>query len=246
MTPSQSTTTATTMTTSTATKPTGTPVPVGVDFTIDNPHHGFLDSIITFNNDQYLLSIAMDGEMKVWDMHDQGKLVSSFELDGETWGAVAVTTDHKILVGQSRQNLNVYDFKDSFKKLETFSFDAFINTLVLSGDDIVIMGGMNQILAYNMKSNSTLYTIKPVFDGNPDVDHLLVSSTQKLVGSSRYSQLVKIWNVNDGSYIRLLTHNGVVRAMTFNKANGNLITGSDDKTVINIANIQKLNYEFDL
>lgn len=197
-------------------------------------HDGLVTGVQLNDDQSYLFSCSMDGNVRVWTTYDHQCVQVIFTESSSISAMLYCPAMRRLFIGGSEGEMLVYELQGQFEylaqhqihKREILSFcrDDQGNLYSSSMDKVVKIWDLTSLegpqLVYNFEGHSE------------SVECFAIDHSEKYLASGGMDSLIKIWDLDTRQCISTLTgHTKRVTSLVFARVREVLFSGSDDATI---------------
>jgi WD40 repeat protein len=195
-----------------------------------NAHQDCIRSIQACQYSNKLITASCDKTIKIWNL-ETGVCLKTLD-DHEHWvTSILIGPSNKLVSASVDQTIKIWDL-NTYECLNTLideSERGFFSLCFLSNNNLASGSRNGSITIWDLNNSSKLKSIKAHDDWIPDLK--LFDSSKLISCGGKQDYKIKIWSLETFECLRLFTgHSATIYSLEFN-SNGNLISGSGDRTV---------------
>ncbi|KAF0720692.1 Aste57867_117 [Aphanomyces stellatus] len=201
-------------------------------WSIDNAHTGGVTSLVLSNNQRFIVSGGMGGDVRVWDIRKRD-MVSHLKEHSMAVTGLALYEDDVHLLSCSRdKSFLCWELRTERRIASHIQRMGGLNAIALSRNQSIVLtvGQEKRISFWDLRIESPVNVVTKAHAD--EATCLAVAHTMPYFATGGTDQLIKLWAFDTGTLLMDgIGHSGSVRALAFSPDDRQLVSVGDEGSI---------------
>ncbi|CAK4090594.1 unnamed protein product [Aphanomyces euteiches] len=201
-------------------------------WTIDNAHTGGVTSLVLSNNQRFIVSGGMGGDVRVWDIRKRDMVSHLKEHSMAVTGLVLFDDDVHLVSCSRDKSFLCWELRTERRLASHIQRMGGINAVALSKNQSIVLtvGQEKRISYWDLRVDAPVNVVTKAHAD--EATCLAVAHTMPYFATGGTDQLIKLWSFDTGTLVMDgVGHSGSVRALAFSPDDRQLVSVGDEGSI---------------